>query len=91
MAQAGVSRGLGGDYPKDYDDPRPYTPAWQESQTGVSRNLAIQVGREFAENAEKTKGRSMVITGPGLLHFYHGGPLYYRTLAVMLSLCGCRP
>jgi len=89
MAQAGVSRGLGGDYPKDYNDPKPYTPAWQESQTGVSRNLAIQVGREFAENAEKTKGRSMVITGPGLLHFYHGGPLYYRALGVMLALCGC--
>ncbi len=89
MAQAGVSRGLGGDYPRDYDDPKPYTPAWQESQTGVSRNLAIQVGREFAENAEKTKGRSMIITGPGLLHFYHGGPLYYRALGVMLALCGC--
>ncbi|WP_340695240.1 nitrate reductase subunit alpha [Hydrogenobacter thermophilus] len=89
MAQVGVSRGLGGDYPKDYDDPKPFTPAWQESQTGVSRNLAIQVGREFAENAEKTQGRSMVITGPGLLHFYHGGPLYYRALAVMLALCGC--
>lgn len=89
MAQAGVSRGLRGDYPKDYDDPKPFTPAWQESQTGVSRNLAIQVGREFAENAEKTQGKSMVITGPGLLHFYHGGPLYYRALAVMLALCGC--
>src|SRR3989337_2010256 len=33
MAQAGVSRGLGGDYPQDYDDPRPYTPARQEAQT----------------------------------------------------------
>ncbi|MDP7625876.1 MAG: molybdopterin-dependent oxidoreductase, partial [Rhodospirillales bacterium] len=52
IAQAGVSRGLGGDYPVDYDDPKPYTPAWQEAQTGVSRDLAIQVGREFAENAE---------------------------------------
>ncbi|MHA2611402.1 MAG: nitrate reductase subunit alpha [bacterium JZ-2024 1] len=89
MAQVGVSRGLKGDYPRDYDDPKPYTPAWQESQTGVSRNLAIQVGREFAENAEKTEGRSMFITGPGLLHFYHGGPLYYRAEAVMLALCGC--
>jgi nitrate reductase alpha subunit len=89
MAQAGVSRGLKGDYPANYDDPRPYTPAWQESQTGVSRNLAIQVGREFAENAEKTKGRSLFITGPGLQHFYHGASLYYRNEAVMLALCGC--
>lgn len=89
MAQAGVSRGLKGDYPRDYDDPKPYTPAWQESQTGVSRNLAIQVGREFAENAAKTKGKSLFITGPGLQHFYHGASLYYRNEAVMLALCGC--
>jgi nitrate reductase alpha subunit len=89
MAQAGVSRGLGGDYPKNYDDPRPYTPAWQETQTGVSRNLAIQVGREFAENAEKTRGKSLVITGPGIQHWYHGASLYYRNEAVMLALCGC--
>jgi nitrate reductase alpha subunit len=89
MAQAGVSRGLGGDYPKDYDDPRPYTPAWQEKQTGVSRNIAIQVGREFAENAEKTRGKSLIITGPGLQHWYHGASLYYRSEAVMLALCGC--
>ena len=61
MAQAGVSRGLKGDYPKDYNDPKPYTPAWQEKQTGVSKNLAIQIGREFAENAEKTKGKWKVI------------------------------
>ncbi|MBP85134.1 MAG: nitrate reductase subunit alpha [Planctomycetaceae bacterium] len=89
MAQAGVSRGLGGDYPKDYDDPKPYTPAWQEAQTGVSRNLAIQVGREFAENAEKTKGKSLFITGPGIQHWYHGASIYYRNEAVMLALCGC--
>ncbi len=89
MAQAGVSRGLGGDYPKDYDDPKPYTPAWQESQTGVDRNLAIQVGREFAENAEKTKGKSLFITGPGIQHWYHGASMYYRNEAVMLALCGC--
>jgi nitrate reductase alpha subunit len=88
MAQAGVNRGLGGDYPVDYDDPRPYTPAWQEAQTGVSRNLAIQVGREFAENAEKTHGKSLFITGPGIQHWYHGASLYYRNEAVMLALCG---
>ena len=89
MAQAGVPRGMGGDYPKDYDDPKPYTPAWQEAQTGVSRNLAIQVGREFAENAEKTKGKSLFITGPGIQHWYHGASMYYRNEAVMLALCGC--
>jgi len=89
MAHAGVSRGLGGDYPADYDDPKPYTPAWQEAQTGVSRSLAIQVGREFADNAEKTKGKSLFVTGPGLQHWYHGASMYYRNEAVMLALCGC--
>ncbi|MBI4818914.1 MAG: nitrate reductase subunit alpha [Deltaproteobacteria bacterium] len=90
MAQAGVGRGgLKGSYAKDYDDLVPYTPSWQEAQTGVSRNLAIQVGREFADNAEKTRGKSLFITGPGLQHFYHGASLYYRNEAVMLALCGC--
>jgi len=32
MGQFGVSRGLGGEYPKDYDDyNQPFTPAWQEN------------------------------------------------------------
>ena len=39
MAQYGVARGLAGDYPEDYDDASaPYTPAWQEKFTGISRN-----------------------------------------------------
>ncbi|GBC93722.1 Respiratory nitrate reductase 1 alpha chain [bacterium HR15] len=89
MAWNGPSRGLGGDYPVDYDDPKPFTPAWQERITGVSRHLVIQVAREFAENAAKTKGRSLIITGPGIQHWYHGASMYYRSMAVMLALCGC--
>ena len=35
-AQLGVARdGLPGDWPAGYDDPEPYTPAWQEEITGV--------------------------------------------------------
>ena len=90
IAQLGVSRGLSGDYPEDYDDPRPYTPAWQEQETGVDRKLAIRVGREWADNAEKTKGKSLFITGSGVLHWYHGGSLIYRAEAVMGILCGCQ-
>ena len=30
----------------------PYTPAWQEAITGVDRQLAVKVAREFARNAE---------------------------------------
>lgn len=34
MAHVGVNRGLSGEYPEDYHDPLPYTPAWQEEITG---------------------------------------------------------
>ena len=33
MAQYGVARGLGGDYPASYDEDAPYTPAWAERFT----------------------------------------------------------
>ena len=49
----------------------PYTPAWAESITGVPRDQIITVAREFARNAEKTHGRSMVIIGAAMNHWYH--------------------
>ncbi|AET32223.1 nitrate reductase subunit alpha [Pyrobaculum ferrireducens] len=55
-AHLGVKRGdLGGDYPADYNDPKPFTPAWQEAITGVSRDLAIQVARDFMNTAVYSK------------------------------------
>ena len=50
---------------RSYDDLEPYTPAWAEKISGVPRDQIITVAREFARNAEKTGGRSMVIVGPG--------------------------
>ena len=77
--------------PEDYNDSsQPFTPAWQEQETGVSRDLAIRVGREWADNAEATKGKSLFITGSGILHWYHGGSLIYRAEAVMGIICGCQ-
>ena len=92
LAHYGVNRGFSGPgYPTDYDDAsRPYTPAWQEQETGVDRNLAIRVAREWADTAEKTKGRCLFITGSGILHWYHGGSLTYRAEAVMGILTGCQ-
>ncbi|MDP6379131.1 MAG: nitrate reductase subunit alpha [Candidatus Thalassarchaeaceae archaeon] len=91
MGQYGVGRGLSGDYPEDYNDvDAPFTPAWQEQETGVSRDLAIRVAREWADNAEATKGKSLFITGSGILHWYHGGTLTYRAEAVMGIICGCQ-
>ncbi|MBK1717318.1 nitrate reductase subunit alpha [Thiocystis violacea] len=92
LASFGVNRGLSGaGYPKDYDDAsQAYTPAWQEQETGVDRNLAIRVAREWADTAEKTQGKCLFITGSGILHWYHGGSLTYRSEAVMGILTGCQ-
>ncbi|MDZ7711835.1 MAG: molybdopterin-dependent oxidoreductase [Rhodovibrio sp.] len=66
----------------------PYTPAWQEQITGVSRDHVISVARAFAGNAEKTNGKSMVILGAGLNHWYHMD-MIYRSIINMLVMCGC--
>ena len=72
MANYGIDRGLGGgNVATSFDDDVPYTPAWQEKHTTVPRNLVIQVAREFAQNAHDTHGKSMVIVGAALNHWYH--------------------
>ena len=89
VANYGVDRGFGGEHlAKSYDDVEPYTPAWAEKITGVPRDQIITVAREFALNAEKTKGRSMVIVGAGLNHWYHMD-MNYRGIINMLVMCGC--
>tara|TARA_R110002072_G_scaffold9943_1_gene47200 strand:+ start:3316 stop:7056 length:3741 start_codon:yes stop_codon:yes gene_type:complete len=88
-ANYGLDRGLGGEWvSKDYDDDLPFTPAWAEKITGVSRDKIITVAREFALNAEKTDGKSMVILGAGLNHWYHMD-MNYRGIINMLVMCGC--
>ncbi|MBK6509810.1 MAG: nitrate reductase subunit alpha [Haliea sp.] len=89
LAHYGLDRGL--DDPgvaKSYDDDLPYTPAWQERITGVDRRNVIQTAREFADTAAKTQGRSMVILGAGINHWYHMD-MNYRGIMNMLILCGC--
>ncbi|MEM0117683.1 MAG: nitrate reductase subunit alpha [Conexivisphaerales archaeon] len=84
LASTGISRGLKGDYPTNYDDAKPYTPAWQEAITGVKRENVIQIAREFARNAELTKGRSMIIMGSGINHWYHNDQIYRAILSLVL-------
>jgi len=87
--QSGVQRkGLSGDYCRNYDDDKGFSPAWQEKYTGIGRATIIQVAREFAANAEVTKGRSMTIVGASYNHWYHSD-LMYRTMMDALMLCGC--
>ncbi len=89
LANYGLDRGLDDDNcARDYDDLKAYTPAWAEQVTGVSRQNIIRIAREFADNAEKTRGRSMVIVGAGMNHWYHMD-MNYRGLINMLIFCGC--
>ncbi|MGV7557887.1 molybdopterin-dependent oxidoreductase, partial [Mycobacterium kansasii] len=62
-------------------------PAWQEPITGVPAAQAIRVAREFARNAEESGGRSMVIMGGGICHWFHSDVMYRAVLA-MLMLTG---
>ncbi len=89
-ANYGVARdGLGGENVAfDYAQNVPYTPGWQESITGVSPEQVIQVARAFADNADKTKGKSMIIIGAAMNHWYHMD-MNYRACINMLTFCGC--
>lgn len=89
MAQYGVSRGLGGDYPDGYDDEdKPYTPAWAEKYTGMSRDTLIRFAREWAVTAQHTGGKCTIIIGAGVNHWYHAN-LMYRAGIHALMFCGC--
>lgn len=89
LANYGIDRGFDDqNCAKDYDDVRAYSPAWAEQVTGVSRQNIIRIAREFADNAEKTHGRSMVIVGAGINHWYHMD-MTYRAIINMLIFCGC--
>ncbi|POA97699.1 nitrate reductase subunit alpha, partial [Chromobacterium sinusclupearum] len=89
LANYGVDNGLGGgNVASSYDDDLPYTPKWQEKHTGVAAADVITVAREFADNADKTQGKSMVIVGAALNHWYHMD-MTYRGIINLLMMCGC--
>ncbi|MFD1192308.1 nitrate reductase subunit alpha [Phenylobacterium conjunctum] len=89
LANYGVDQGFGGDHmPTSYDDLEPYSPAWAEAVTTVPRDQIIAVARGFATNAEKTNGRSMVIIGAAMNHWFHMD-MNYRSVINMLVMCGC--
>ncbi|MCE9947300.1 nitrate reductase subunit alpha, partial [Hafnia paralvei] len=72
LANYGIERGLNDDNcAQSYDDVKAYSPAWAELVTGVSKENIVRIAREFAQNAEKTRGRSMIIVGAGVNHWYH--------------------
>ncbi len=91
LAQYGVGReGLPGAWPTGYDDATaPYTPAWQEEITSVPAEQVARIAREFAQNAEDTQGRSMILMGAGTNHWYHSD-LIYRTMLTLTTITGCQ-
>jgi len=89
MASYGLDRGLGGEnVASSFDQDVPGTPAWQEKITGVPRAKVIKVAHEFADTANKTEGRAMVIIGAAMNHWYHMD-MNYRGVINMLMMCGC--
>ena len=89
LAHYGVDRGFGGgNVASSYDQDLPGTPAWQEKITGVPRAEVIEIAREFASTAARTRGRSMIIVGAGMNHWFHND-MNYRGLINMLMMCGC--
>ncbi|GAB3083699.1 nitrate reductase subunit alpha [Isoptericola nanjingensis] len=93
LAQYGVERAdldLPGEWPTGYDDATaPGTPAWQEEITGVRAADAAQIGREFAQNAEDSGGRSMIIMGAGANHWFHSDTIY-RAFLTLTTITGCQ-
>jgi len=93
LAQYGVARDtldLPGTWPASYGDAsQPYTPAWQEAITGVAGKTMARIAREFAANAEETRGRSMIIMGAGTNHWFHSDTIY-RSFLALTTLTGCQ-
>jgi nitrate reductase alpha subunit len=91
LAQYGVHReGLPGVWPTGYDDAaEPYTPAWQEPITGVPAKAAERIAREFADNAQRSGGRSMILMGAGTNHWFHSDQIY-RSFLTLVMLTGCQ-
>jgi nitrate reductase alpha subunit len=91
LAQYGVGRaGLPGEWPSSYQDAQhPYTPAWQEPVTGVPALACARIAREFADNADRSGGRSMIIMGAGTNHWFHSDTTY-RAMLALTTLTGCQ-
>ncbi|WP_104192552.1 nitrate reductase subunit alpha [Cryobacterium sp. Y82] len=91
LAQYGVGRdGLPGEWPTGYDDAStPGTPAWQEEITSVPWQAAARIGREFAQNAEDSQGRSMILMGAGTNHWFHSDTIY-RAFLALTTMTGCQ-
>ncbi|POD84049.1 Nitrate reductase [Lactiplantibacillus plantarum subsp. plantarum] len=53
-----------------------------------SKLISRQIAREFAQNALDTGGKTMVIMGAGINHWFNSD-MTYRSIINNLMLCGC--
>ncbi|MHA6528761.1 nitrate reductase subunit alpha [Paenibacillus sp. BAC0078] len=85
MSQYGIARTDSPLNAKDYyDQSSHYTPAWQEKITSVKPSVVVQIAREFAQNAIDTGGRSMIIMGAGINHWFNSDTIYRSILNLVV-------
>lgn len=85
MSQYGIARTASPLNAKDYtDESSLYTPAWQEKITSVKASVVVQIAREFAQNAIDTGGRSMIIMGAGINHWFNSDTIYRSILNLVM-------
>ena len=49
----------------------------------------VRIAREFADNAERSGGRSMIALGAGTNHWFHSDQIY-RAIVALVVLTGCQ-
>ena len=82
LAQYGVGRdGLPGDWPTATTTRSPTPLRGRRRSPACRPNSAARIGREFAQNAEDSGGRSMIILGAGTNHWFHSDIIYRTFLA----------
>jgi nitrate reductase alpha subunit len=85
MSQYGVARTDSPYNAKGYSDAESfYTPAWQEKVTGVKASVLVQIAQEFAQNSLDTGGRSMIIMGAGINHWFNSDTIYRAILNLVI-------
>lgn len=85
LSQYGIARAASEYNAKGYDDEDShYTPAWQEKVTSVKASIVTQIAREFAQNSIDTGGRSMIIMGAGINHWFNSDTIYRAILNLVI-------
>src|SRR5699024_6436080 len=88
LSQYDIKREAASYVAKGYDEePSIYNQACQEAITSVKPELVTQIAREFAQNAIDTGGKSMIIMGAGINHWFNSDTIY-RSILNLVILTG---